>query len=61
MYFGGAGEWLGVPVAGRGALSVRPQPGPLIIEEYDTTVVVPAESTAVTDELGNVVLESARR
>lgn len=61
VYFGGPGLGLEVQVLGRDALTDRPRPGPMIIEEYDTTVVVPVEWSVLTDRVGNVVLESLRR
>ena len=39
VYFGGG--WVTTPVIRRGALTQTPRPGPLIVEEYDTTIVVP--------------------
>jgi N-methylhydantoinase A len=43
-----------VPVIGREALDGRPRMGPLIIEDYDATCVVPPEATARLDEEGNI-------
>ncbi len=39
--------WLGgafreVPVRARNSIADRPEPGPLLVDEYDTTVVVPS-------------------
>ena len=31
-------------------------PGPLIVEEYDTTIVVPPGALASLDSFGNIVL-----
>ena len=55
-YFGPHGL-LETPVIGRQALSAQPRPGPLIVEEYDATVVVPPGCDARLDTLGNIVLE----
>jgi N-methylhydantoinase A len=41
----------------RDALSATPLPGPLVVEEYDATVVVPPGCTAARDALGNIVIE----
>ena len=57
-YFGAAIGWLDVPVCSRNALEREPQAGPLIIEEYDTTILVPPDHTAARDEWGNVVIEA---
>jgi N-methylhydantoinase A len=35
--------------------------GPLIVEEYDATIVVPPDWSAIRDRLGNVVLEAGGR
>jgi len=39
---------------------VRPHAGPLIIEEPDTTVVVPPDWTVHRGQYGNLVLEKTR-
>jgi N-methylhydantoinase A len=51
-----SGEARRVPVVGRGAL-VSPFIGPLIVEAYDTTVVVPPGWRGSIDPLGNLLLE----
>ena len=33
--------------------------GPLVIEEFDTTIIVPPEWSASLDKYGNIILESA--
>jgi N-methylhydantoinase A len=43
----------------RESLLRGPLAGPLVIEEYDTTVVVPPQWTASLDKYGNITLESA--
>ena len=40
---------LATPVLDRSRLSERPRPGPMIIEEYEGTVVVPPDCTARLD------------
>jgi N-methylhydantoinase A len=45
------------PVIGRGELGSRPRSGPLIVEEYDATTVVPPGCTAQLDGWGNIVVE----
>ena len=54
-FFGEAG-WLPTPVVARGDLGERSRPGPLIIEEYDTTIVVRPGWAATLDGWNNVVL-----
>ncbi|MET0486773.1 MAG: hydantoinase/oxoprolinase family protein, partial [Candidatus Rokuibacteriota bacterium] len=44
------------PVVGRAAIAPEPTPGPLIVEEYDSTVVVPPGATVSRDAFGNLVL-----
>ncbi len=56
IYFGRAGGWLRTPVVGRSSLAVRSE-GPLVVEEYDSTTVVPPGWTASLDDLGNIALE----
>jgi N-methylhydantoinase A len=55
-YFGSRGL-LQTPVVGRSSVSATPREGPLIIEEYDSTTVVPPDCTARLDRAGNIVLE----
>jgi N-methylhydantoinase A len=43
------------PVVGRGAIT-GPRPGPLIVESYDSTVVVPPDCTVAPDAAGNLVI-----
>jgi len=44
-------------VLARSGLSSRRRRGPLIIEEFDATVVVPADAAVHLDSIGNIVLE----
>jgi N-methylhydantoinase A len=44
------------PVIGRSAIAREPTPGPLVVEEYDSTVVVPRGATVHRDAFGNLVL-----
>ena len=46
-----------VAVVTRRALSARPRRGPLIIEEFDATVAIPADAEVSLDAIGNIVLE----
>ena len=56
-YFGPERGWLDTPVRPRSGLTDAPQEGPLIVEEYDTTIVVRPGWSAQLDGWNNVVLE----
>lgn len=43
----------------RAAMTATPVAGPLIIESYDTTIVVPPEAQAWADAIGNIIIELA--
>jgi N-methylhydantoinase A len=55
-YFGAQHGLLDTPVIGREMLDAAPRPGPLIIEEYEGTTVVPPQATALRDAFGNIVV-----
>ena len=57
-YFGPEAGWIETPVLARADLSA-PRPGPLIVEEYDATSLVPGGTTARLDGYGNVVVDIA--
>jgi N-methylhydantoinase A len=46
-------------IVSRESLLRGPLEGPLVIEEFDTTVVVPPQWTASLDKYGNITLEAA--
>mgnify|MGYP000901334235 CR=1 FL=1 len=46
-----------VAIVDREALSSQPRQGPLIIEEFDATIVVPPDATVHRDGIGCIVLE----
>ena len=46
-----------VAVVPRSALTSAPRRGPLIIEEFDATILVPAHATVHLDAIGNIVLD----
>ena len=46
-----------IPVLGRAALATRMQ-GPLIVEEFDATCVVPPGASAELDAHGNIVIDA---
>ncbi len=56
-YFGRQYGVLDTRVIGRGQLTVETQVGPLIVEEYDATTVVPPGWTARRDSLGNILVQ----
>ena len=63
-YFGPVDGSLDVPVISRSALlDSPPRQGPLIVEEYDSTCVVPPGCRVTLDSLGNIdiVLDSEHR
>jgi N-methylhydantoinase A len=54
-YFGREHGWLETAILPRAALA-GPTPGPCIIEEYDTTCVVPPGATARLDDKSNIII-----
>ena len=55
-YFGREHGTLTTPVLARGALGSLPRPGPLLIDEYDATTLVPPGATAGLDAHGNILI-----
>ena len=55
-YFGAEQGWLETPVVARADLET-PHKGPCIVEEYDTTCLVPPGATASLDASGNIIVE----
>ena len=53
-----ASGWTEVPVLDRASLSGSPRPGPLIVQEYDATCLVPRGMTADLDGFGNIRLRA---
>ena len=56
MYFGGDLKYVNTPIINRSDLDSNDSHGPLIIEEYDSTTVVPPEWTVTIDGLQNIVM-----
>ncbi len=54
-YFGDSHGWHDTPVLSRADLSPG-RSGPIIIDEYDTTCVVPPDARAELDSAGNIVI-----
>jgi N-methylhydantoinase A len=57
-YFGKSFGSATVPVLNRSALNIGVHQGPLIIEEIESTCVVPPGWTATLDQFGNIILET---
>jgi N-methylhydantoinase A len=56
VYFGPDHGLIETPVIARESLTERPRPGPLIVEEYEGTTVVPPAASATRDRFGNIVV-----
>lgn len=50
-------EPIPTPVVTRDSLDEFPRRGPLIVEEFDATIVVPPDATVWRDRLGSIILE----
>ncbi len=57
VYFGPEIGEMTTRILSRAALTGTPCPGPLIVEEYDSTVVVPPNSVVALDGAGNIVID----
>jgi N-methylhydantoinase A len=55
--FGPAHGVIETPVLGRARLDSAPRQGPMVIEEYEGTIVVPPDCSARRDNGGNVVID----
>ncbi len=56
-WFGREQGWCEAAVIARGDLGPAPSPGPLIVEEYDATCLVPPQDSARLDGYGNIVID----
>jgi N-methylhydantoinase A len=56
VYFGGDLKYVETPIISRTDLDSNNSDGPLIIEEYDSTTVVPPRWTVTLDGLQNIVM-----
>jgi N-methylhydantoinase A len=56
-YFGKRLGRLATPVIGRFELGAKPRSGPLLVDEYDATTLVPPGCAARLDKLGNIIIE----
>ena len=57
VYFGPGEGWIETPVVTRAALEGTLSAGPLIVEEYDSTTVVPSGCDVHLDDWGNIIIE----
>lgn len=57
VHFGPQLGTLRTPILTRAALGRESRPGPAIVEEYDSTIVVPPDARVSRDDDGNVLLE----
>ena len=58
-WFGREHGWREAAVLARGDLGRDATPGPVIVEEYDATCLVPPEDSAWLDDYGNIVIDIA--
>lgn len=56
-YFGPTYGMMETPVVSRNMLEESPRAGPLIVEEYDATCVVPPNAKVRRDPIGNIAIE----
>jgi N-methylhydantoinase A len=57
VYFGPNHGWIDTAVVDRTVLDGNGRAGPLIIEEYDSTTVVPPSWQASVDQWQNIILD----
>lgn len=58
-YFGPIHGWLPAAILPRAGLCEEPREGPLVVEEYDTTIVVPPGWRASRDGWNNILVDRA--
>ena len=58
-FFGPGHGWLPAAVLPRAGLGEEPREGPLVVEEYDTTIVVPPGWRASRDGWNNILVDRA--
>jgi N-methylhydantoinase A len=58
VFFGPEHGRQSTPIIARGDLDSTPRAGPLIVEEYDATVVVPPDWAARLDDIGSIRMEA---
>jgi len=57
VWFGTEYGLCDTPVISRAGLADTPRPGPLVIEDYEGTTVVPPEASAHRDDIGNIIID----
>ena len=57
VYFGRDRGLMRTEVVSRAMLSTNARQGPLIVQEYDTTIVVPPDCAASLDQYGNILMD----
>ncbi len=57
VFFGSPHEWVPTPIIERSGLAGSPTDGPLIVEEYDSTTLIPPGWRAALDSFNNIALE----
>ena len=60
-YFGVESGMVDIPVLSRAALAGRTLAGPLVVEEYDSTVLVPPGASAAVDAKNNILISMDER
>ena len=56
-YFGKNFGYINTPVINRWDLTQKPHNGPIIVEEYENTIVIPPDSNMRLDDFGNILIE----
>tara|TARA_B100001750_G_scaffold165574_1_gene134168 strand:+ start:1670 stop:3772 length:2103 start_codon:yes stop_codon:yes gene_type:complete len=56
-YFGKNYGYINTPVINRWDLTQKPHNGPIIVEEYENTIVIPPDSNMRLDDFGNILIE----
>ena len=56
VHFARGAPAVDTPVVARDTVTTDPAPGPLIVESYDSTVVVPPGASIARDAFGNLVI-----
>ena len=60
-YFGPENSWLDTPVLTRDALKGNSHSGPIIVEEYNSTTVVPPAAVVSLDAWGNIIIKAGHK
>ncbi len=56
-YFGGEHGAISTPVVNRADLAGSSRPGPVIVDEYDSTTLIPPDSAVHLDDMNNIVID----